>query len=235
MKLEQQIWWKLLSILLILYSIIAGLLLPVPARDILNETIRNLYYHVPMWFSMMVVGAISLYHSIKYLGTNNIKHDIKASNALGVAVFLGIIGLLTGMVWARFTWGTFWTRDPKLNGVAASLLMFSGYFVLRNGSKDIYKTARLSAVVNIVAYVMFIVFIMILPRLMDSLHPGNGGNPAFSKYDLDHTMRLVFYPAVLGWILMGIWLYSLKSRTEIIEKKEIIDDDNDKIINHLVQ
>jgi heme exporter protein C len=57
---------------------------------------------------------------------------------------------------------------------------------------------------------MMFVFIMILPRLTDSLHPGNGGNPAFGKYDLDSDMRLVFYPAVIGWVLLSLWILDVK-------------------------
>ena len=58
--------------------------------------------------------------------------------------------------------------------------------------------------------------IFILPRMVDSLHPGNGGNPAFSNYDLDSRMRLVFYPAVIGWILLGFWISSLLIRVQLI-------------------
>jgi heme exporter protein C len=63
---------------------------------------------------------------------------------------------------------------------------------------------------------------MILPRLTDSLHPGNGGNPAFSKYDMDSNMRLVFYPAVIGWVLFSYWLFEIKNRISFIKNK--LDD-----------
>jgi heme exporter protein C len=60
---------------------------------------------------------------------------------------------------------------------------------------------------------------MILPRMSDSLHPGNGGNPGFNKYDLDSNMRMVFYPAVAGWILIAVWLFKLRERIEILQQK----------------
>ena len=63
---------------------------------------------------------------------------------------------------------------------------------------------------------------MILPRLTDSLHPGNGGNPAFAKYDLDSNMRMVFYPAVIGWLLFSFWLFQLKNRISFLNNK--LDD-----------
>ena len=64
---------------------------------------------------------------------------------------------------------------------------------------------------------MMIVFIGILPRMTDSLHPGNGGNPAFGNYDLNSNMRMVFYPAVIGWILIGVWVAQLRYRIKILE------------------
>jgi heme exporter protein C len=54
---------------------------------------------------------------------------------------------------------------------------------------------------------------------VDSLHPGNGGNPAFSSYDLDKNMRVVFYPAVIGWSLIGFWIADLRIRLKNIELK----------------
>jgi heme exporter protein C len=86
------------------------------------------------------------------------------------------------------------------------------YAVLRGNTQEEQKRARLAAVYNIFAFVMMVVLIFLLPRMYDSLHPGNGGNPAFNQYDLDGNMRLVFYPAVLGFILLGLWIFTLKLR-----------------------
>jgi heme exporter protein C len=72
---------------------------------------------------------------------------------------------------------------------------------------------------NIFAFVMLIPLLFIVPRLTDSLHPGNGGNPAMGGEDLDQTMRWVFYPAVVGWILLGMWVSQLKARYLIIQRK----------------
>ena len=85
--------------------------------------------------------------------------------------------------------------------------------------EDEQKRARISAVYNIFAFVLLLVFIGILPRMTDSLHPGNGGNPGFNNYDLDNNMKLVFYPAVVAWILLGWWIASLKIRTTNLMQK----------------
>jgi heme exporter protein C len=216
-------WYKILSILLILYTLVWGLLNVVPRLDILNETIRNVYYHVPIWFAMLFLMAVSLIYSIRALTSAGLVYDLKAYNAALVGFFFSLPGLATGSLWAKFTWGTWWTfQDPKLNGVAISILIYLAYFILRFSIDDELKRARISAVYNVFAFVMMNVFIMILPRLTDSLHPGNGGNPAFGKYDLNDSMRMVFYPAVIGWVLFSFWLFEIKNRISIINTK--LDD-----------
>lgn len=213
-------WYKIASAMLIFYTLVVGLLNPVPHLDILNETIRNVYYHVPIWFALLFMMSVSLYYSIVSLAGNEIPSDSKAYNAALVGFFFSLPGIATGSLWARFTWGTWWTfQDPKLNGVAISILIYLAYFILRRSVEDEMKRARIAGVYNIFAYVMMMVFIMVMPRLTDSLHPGNGGNPAFSKYDLNSNMRLVFYPAVAGWILFGCWLFELKNRITFLNEK----------------
>lgn len=212
-------WWKILGVLLVLFTIVGGLLIPVPALPILHESIRNLFYHVPMWFSMMIILAVSLGYGIAYLANGNPRHDIISSQCAKVGLFLGILGLATGSLWARFTWGAWWVPDVKLNGAAASVLTYLAYIVLRGSLDDEQKRGRISAVYNIFAFVMMFVLIMILPRMTDSLHPGNGGNPAFGKYDLDSTMRLIFYPAVIGWTLIGAWMVEVRGRLDLIEMR----------------
>ena len=90
--------------------------------------------------------------------------------------------------------GAGWVNDPKLLGAAVGLLLYLAYFVLRGSIDDMDRRARVASVTNIMFYAIFVPAIFIVPRLTDSLHPGNGGNPAFSSYDLDNNMRMVFYP-----------------------------------------
>ncbi len=209
-------WWKILSGLLVGYTIIGGLLMPVPRLDILNETIRNLYFHVPMWFTMIVLFGGAFFYSIKYLSSGNLKDDIFAVQLTNTGIFFSILGMLTGMEWAQYTWGEAWSNDPKQLGTALCMLIYFAYSILRNGIKDDEKKAKISAVYNIFAFAMMIPLIFILPRMVDSLHPGNGGNPGFKPYDLNSRMRLVFYPAVIGWVLTGCWIASLKTRVGLI-------------------
>lgn len=183
-----------------------------PFRNILKETIRNTYYHVPLWFSMIILFLLSAFYSAKYLKTRENHFDVWARSYAEVAIILGVLGLVTGAIWARFTWGAFWSWDVKQFTSAVALLIYLSYFILRSSIRDDDKRARLTASYNIFAFVLLIPLLFIIPRLTDSLHPGNGGNPAMGGEDLDSTMRWVFYPAVIGWILMGLWLSNIKAR-----------------------
>ncbi len=212
-------WWKILTVVLLVYTIVAGLLFEVPHLAILNETIRNIYFHVPMWFGMIIILAVSVVYSIKYLRTPSVRNDVLAETAAKVGVLFGVLGIITGMEWARFTWGEFWSNDPKQNASAIGLLIYFAYLVLRSSFAEQQQRARISAVYNIFAFAALIPLLFILPRLTDSLHPGNGGNPGFSSYDLDNNMRMVFYPAVIAWTLLGIWLVNVKARLEILQYK----------------
>jgi|JI10StandDraft_1071094.scaffolds.fasta_scaffold58938_5 heme exporter protein C len=192
-----------------------------PYREILYESIRNTFYHVPMWFSMLLVLIVSLVYSIKYLSSNNKLYDIIAAESVNVSLLCGGLGIVTGMMWANYTWGSPWPNDPKLNGAAVGILIYLAYIILRGAIQDEVKRARISAVYNIFAIVIYILFIFIIPRITDSLHPGNGGNPAFSKYDLDSHLRLFFYPAVIGWVLLFMWLVSIRVRIRFLEEKKL--------------
>ena len=201
---------KIGCIFLLTYTFTAGYLFDVPALPILNETVRALYLHVPMWFTMIFLLLLSSYHSYMFVSKGRELHETKSYNYAHVGVYFGILGLLTGMFWAKYTWGTYWTNDPKLNGSAIGLLIYFGYFILRSSIEDESKKGKISSVYNVFAFSMLIPLIFILPRLTDSLHPGNGGNPGFNVYDMNSQLRLVFYPAVTGFIFLGLWISDLR-------------------------
>ncbi|MDQ7949333.1 MAG: cytochrome c biogenesis protein CcsA [Pedobacter sp.] len=214
-------WWKILGAILVVYATIAGLLLGVPRLNILNETIRNLYFHVPMWFAMITLFAISVVYSIASLNRPNEDYDRRAVESANVGVVFGIFGLITGSIWAKYTWDQFWSFDPKQNFAAIAVLLYFAYLILRNAIDEEQKRAKISAIYNIFAFPMMIVLVFVLPRLQASLHPGNGGNPGFNTYDLDSRMRMVFYPACMGWIVIGYWIYTIRFRIRTLEDKQL--------------
>jgi len=217
MKMIYHSWWKVLALVLVYSSIFTGLLLPVPRLAILHETIRNLYFHVPMWMGMLSVFIISVIYSINYLRTGKQAYDLASTECVKTGLFFYAMGLITGMIWAKFTWGDYWSNDPKQNSAAIGCLLYCAYMILRNSIEEEQKRGKIAAIYNIFAFPIMVVLLFIIPRMTDSLHPGSGGNPAFGKYDLDNSMKVAFYPAMLGWSLVAIWIATLRYRMQLID------------------
>ncbi|MEO6637619.1 MAG: cytochrome c biogenesis protein CcsA [Ginsengibacter sp.] len=211
------------------FTFTAGFLVKVPYVGNLYQSIRNFFFHVPMWFGQIVLLSLSLGYSIAYLRKQNIRYDIYAAEFAKTGIIFGILGLATGSIWATYTWGEPWSNDPKQIAAAIAVLIYLAYVVLRGSMTDIDKKARVTAVYNIFAYFIYIPLIMILPRLVQSLHPGGmegangGGNPALSGASIDAAMRVVFWPAVIGWVTLGIWVSNLKIRLNLLSHKNLID------------
>ena len=190
-----------------------------PFQPNIMESIRNLMLHVPMWFTMFLLMGISFAQSIRTLRLGgDPDRDLRAVASVKVGLWFGVLGLLTGSLWARFTWGAWWVDDPQLNGAFVTVMVYAGYLVLR-GSVRPQARSRLSAVFNLFGFCLLVVLLMVLPRFTESLHPGKGGNPAFSSYDLDSALRAAFYPAVLGWMILGTWMYSLQLNMERLTRR----------------
>jgi heme exporter protein C len=215
---------KIACMILLVYTVWQGFLGQVPRQAILNETVRNLYFHVTMWFSMIFLLGTSVVHSIRYLRKGNLENDLISNAYVETGLVFASLGLITGSIWAKFTWGDWWTNDPKLNSVAIGMLIYLAYGLVRSSMPDEQQRARISNVYNIFAFVIFMILIWILPRMTDSLHPGNGGNPGFSKYDLDSNMRMVFYPAIIAWTLLGFWIANLRIRLKKINQLIVEND-----------
>ncbi len=225
-------WWKIVCVVLLVYTIVAGLLIKVPNLPALGQTSRNLFFHVGMWMCMMTLFTISAVNAIRYLHTYNLKYDIYARQYATSGILFGILGYTTGAIWMSYTWAdpnnplfdsfSAIAREPKLIGAAIALLIYFAYMVLRDSINDMDKRARISAVYNIFAYAMLFPAIWIVPRILPSLHPGQEGNPALDFKDVSQLMRMVEWPAFLGWSLLGVWITTLKIRLSILKERKLM-------------
>ncbi len=224
-------WWKILCVVLLLFTFTAGLLIKIPRLPALEETSRNLFFHVGMWMAMMALFTISFVNSIRYLRSFDLKYDIYARQFATSGILFGILGYSTGAIWMSYTWAdpnnplfqsfSALAREPKLIGAAIALLIYFAYLVLRDSINDMDKRARISSVYNIFAYAMLFPAIWIVPRLLPSLHPGQEGNPAMNFKDVSSEMRIVELPAFVGWALLGVWITTLKIRLALLKEKKL--------------
>ncbi|WP_255233302.1 cytochrome c biogenesis protein CcsA [Aliifodinibius salipaludis] len=209
--------WKYIVAFWMSAVISIGFLTPIPDIPILKESARNLFLHVPMWLTMSVCFAAGLYYSIRYLNNPIMKFDRKAETATQIGLIFGICGLLTGSLWARFTWGTWWTfAEPRMNLSALGMMIYVAYFVLRTAFNNPEKRAKIAAVFNVFAATTIPFLLYIIPRQLPSLHPGADGNPAFSEITAPE-LRYIFYPAVIGFIGLAVWLNDILNRYKTVK------------------
>ncbi|MBS1579910.1 MAG: cytochrome c biogenesis protein CcsA [Bacteroidetes bacterium] len=219
-------WWKILCFVLLMYTCSVGFLIKVPEpRGVpMQQSIRNLFFHVPMWFGMMVLFGVSLVYAIKYLRNPQLKYDFYSLEYVRTGVIFGLLGITTGAIWANYQWGAFWSGDAKQNGAAIALLIYLAYFVLRGSLNEDEKKARIGAVYNVFAFFMLFPTLWILPRMVESLHPGgegSEGNPGLNPEDSSPIMKAVFWPAVIGWTLLGVWITTLRIRIQLEKEKRL--------------
>jgi heme exporter protein C len=225
-------WWKILCVVLLVFTFVAGLLVKVPDLPLLGQTSRNLFFHVGMWMAMMTLFTVSVVNAIRYLRTYNLRYDIYTRQYATVGIVFGLLGYATGSIWMSYTWAdpnnplfksfSALAREPKLIGAAIALLIYAAYLVLRDSINDIDKRARISAVYNIFAYAMLFPSIWIVPRMLPSLHPGQEGNPALEFKDVNKFMKMVEWPAFVGWTLLGVWITTLKIRLNILKERKLM-------------
>ncbi|MBL7767118.1 MAG: cytochrome c biogenesis protein CcsA [Chitinophagaceae bacterium] len=214
-------WWKILCVLILLYVIIGGILLPVPAIPKLNESARNLFFHVPMWYVMIVCFLVSAIYALRFLLKSQTKDDLISREYVNVGIVFGCMGMITGMEWANIAWGAPWSNDPKQVSALYCLAIYFAYLILRYSVKDTDKQARLSAVYNVFAFALLVPLLFIIPAHFKSLHPGTDSKPFEALYTQASQFRKISLPAMIGWILLGVWIFNLRIRTLKLQKPEL--------------
>jgi len=190
----------------------------LPVIPGLEEKARIIFFHVPTaWLS--VVGFItSLVFGIKYLKTRNIEDDVRSASSAGIGFLFCFLATVTGAIWAKFSWGTFWNWDPRETSIFVLLLIYGAYFALRSAVEVEEKRATLAAVYAIIAGVTMPFFIFVMPRILASLHPEPLINTQ-GKVHMNSTMLVVFFSSLIGFTGLYYWMWKLHVRTQLIHLK----------------
>jgi len=211
---------KIFIFLIISAVIVCGIVLPIPHIPALGDKARVLYFHVPMSWISVLAFFMSMYYSIKFLKTREIDYDIKSFSSAQLGFLFCVLATLTGSLWAKFNWGSFWNWDPRQTSIFILLLIYGAYFALRSAIDSEEQRARLSAVYSIIAAVTVPFFVFIMPRIVESLHPDPIINTS-GKINMDTTMFIIFLTSLLGFTLLFLWCLNLKVRIERVSLKHL--------------
>ena len=189
----------------------------------LEEKARNIFFHVPMSWTAVLAFLMALYYGIRYLKSKDLDYDLRSVSSAGLGLLFSILATVTGSVWAKFNWGSFWNWDPRETSIFILLLIYGAYFVLRSAIEEEEKRATLSSVYSIIAGVTMPFFIFVMPRIMSGLHPGALGDEAGKgpvlEMKMAPNMRVIFFSALIGFTLLYFWMYSLRIKTARLEKQ----------------
>jgi heme exporter protein C len=117
-----------------------------------GDSMRLLYVHVPSAILAYVAFGLTAVGSVLWLVRRSTWWDRVAASAAEVGVLFTALCLLTGSLWGRPTWGTYWDWDPRLTTTALLLLLFVGYLAIRRLPADPTVRAKRSAIVGLVAF-----------------------------------------------------------------------------------
>ena len=206
-------WWKVLILLVLSWVCVGAWIFPAPTPVIFNaDVFRIVYFHFPMAISTVVAFGVGMYFAIRYLSTREMQYDLKESLAARLGLIFCVLTTISGAIFAKNTWGSYWNWDPRETSIFMLLMVYAAYFALRSAVSDPDQRANLSAVYSILGFVATIFLVFIMPRLIPGLHPGAPkptGVSEGSVISFSTKTALVLFPSVLAHIGIFLWIYKL--------------------------
>lgn len=186
----------------------------------LEDKARILFFHVPMAWVAVAAFMVSMIYGIRYLVKKNLDDDTKSVSSAGLGFLFCLLATVTGSLWAKFNWGSFWNWDPRETSIFVLLLIYGAYFALRSALDTDEKRAALSAVYSVIAGVTVPFFVFVMPRIVESLHPEPLVN-AQGKIHMNTTMLIVFLSSLAGFSALYVWMLNLRVRIARLEIKSL--------------
>jgi len=210
-------WWNALIFIAMTAVIVLSFVTPAPQQQI-GEASRIFYYHIPLAWICVVAFVMAMIYSIRYLKTRNIAEDDKAAEAARLGLIFCALATVTGSVFAKVTWGSFWSWDPRETSIFILLLLYGAYFALRGAVEVEEKRAALAAAYAIFAFITVPFLIFVLPRVMPSLHPTESIINNGLEFTMGLTVRWIFAASLVCFLMIFLWLFSLARRINIIKR-----------------
>lgn len=172
-----------------------------PDRD-MGHLQKIMYVHVPAAWMSFIAFFLVFVLSIIYLWRRDWRHDLLASSAAEVGVIMTAVTLVLGMIWARPTWGVWWTWDPRLTTTAIMLVIYAGYMALRGFVEDPERRGVWSAAVGILSFLNVPVVYMSV-RWWRSIHQVQSSPSTIdSAYTLGLRLNAVAFLLVMLYFLL---------------------------------
>lgn len=211
---------NILTVLLLLVNT-ALIFLYAPLERTMGEVQRIFYFHVGVAWVGMAAFVITLSAGVLYLRTGNLRWDRVGAASVEIGLLFTFMTIVSGSVWARPAWNTWWTWDPRLTSYTIMALIYIAYLMLRQGIDDPARRARFAAVYGIVGFISVpITFFAI--RIWRTIHPaviGTGAETAQGGFDMTQPMVIVLLFSLFTLSLLYVCLMANRLQLEKLAER----------------
>ena len=234
-----RVLWGLTGLSAVLMAITFAMALFYADMDVATGNVQRIFYmHVGAFSGAATALFITVAAGLIYLITRNLRWDKLALAGVKIGLPLATITLLTGAIWARPTWNTWWTRDPRLDAMLVMWVVYAAYLTLRSAIGAVETKARFAAVYGILAFVSVIYTTLIIRVRPDTLHPvviaqqvGSASPEASGGFGLTDSMILTLSVSSVSWMIMAITLMwhsvrqeNLFERVRLLKMRALADE-----------
>ncbi|MEE9401830.1 MAG: cytochrome c biogenesis protein CcsA [Desulfobacteria bacterium] len=213
--------YKILLTIWMALIIVAAFLFTEAATGFPGQTSRILFFHVPQAWVATLSFLISMIASAVYLAKRKVKADYVALSAAELGFLFCVLATVTGSIFAKVTWGSFWNWDPRETSIVILLMIYGAYFALRSAVSDPERSRVFAGVYAILAFVTVPFLVFVVPRITTSLHPENTMNPA--NPGMDPKTLKVFLGSLFAYTGLYIWMLRLRIRILRLEGLRVRD------------
>jgi heme exporter protein C len=209
-----------LGVLVILLMVALALFgLQFSAEDVVQgSTVRIMYVHVPsIWTAYVAFGLTAICSGV-YLSRRqrSLAWDRVAGASAEIGVLFVAVSLVTGSLWGRLTWGTYWVWDARLTSTAFLFITYVGYLAVRRLDGTHRQRARRSSVMALLA-ILEIPLVHFSVNLWRSLHQDASVADPNAKVKLDGLMLFSLFLGLVAFTLLFVWLVLHRQRTMLLE------------------
>ncbi len=217
-------WWKILLFMGMSAVIVAGFITDAPQKQI-GEASRIFYFHIPQAWLCVVAFAMSAFYSVRFLKNRRLIHDDFAADTARLGFIFCFLATITGSIFAKVTWGSFWNWDPRETSIFILLLIYGAYFALRSAVEDEDRRATLSAAYSIFAFVTVPFLVFVVPRIVPSLHPTDSVIDENLKFTMGVQVRTIFFSSLAAFSVLYFWMLSLTKKLNRLKRSQMTGAD----------
>jgi heme exporter protein C len=198
-----------LAALLVLAALVAAFVVAPTERE-MGDVQRIFYFHVASAWTAFLAFFVVFIGSIAYLRTRALSWDVVAVSAAEIGIVFTSLTLVSGSIWARSAWGTWWTWEPRLTTTLMLWLIYVSYLLLRGMMEDADRRAAFASVFGIIGFVD-VPFVFFSIRWWRTLHPQVVGSEGFN---MEATMLPALFLSVIAFTVVFLHLLLLRASLE---------------------